>query len=125
MGTHRRGRRLGFGQGQHLGHAGLPYRITSCPVSWDSCTSFYGDPAPFRQADMAVSKAFKLPGGEFSLRMDVLNLFNTVNWNQYNDWGGGPGNPQNFTGGDNPDTGKRTGTGLPMRTVKLSMRYVF
>ena len=105
--------------------SGLPYRITSCPVSWDACTSFFGDPAPFRQVDMAVSKGIKLPGGEFSVRMDVLNLFNTVNWNQYDDWGGGPGNPQNFTGGDNATTGKRTGTGLPMRTVKLSVRYVF
>ena len=105
--------------------SGLPFRITSCPVNFDACKSFYGEPSPYRQFDIAASKGFKVPGGEFSLRMDVLNLFNTVNWNQYDDWGGGPGNPQNFTGGDNPNTGKRTGTGLPMRTVKLSMRYSF
>lgn len=105
--------------------SGLPYRITSCPLSWDACKSFYGEPSASRQVDMAVSKGFRVPGGELALRMDVLNLFNTVNWNQYNDWGGGPGNPQNWTGGDNPDTGKRTGTSMPMRTVKLSLRYLF
>lgn len=105
--------------------SGLPYRITSCPQSWDACRSFYGDPSGTRQVDMAVSKGFKVPGGELALRMDVINLFNTVNWNQYDDWGGGPGNPQNWTGGDNPNTGKRTGTGMPMRTLKLSLRYSF
>lgn len=105
--------------------SGLPYRITACPTSWDACKSFYGDPSASRQIDMAVSKGFKVPGGELALRADILNLFNTVNWNQYNDWGGGPGNPQNWTGGDNADLGKRTGTGMPMRTVKLSLRYLF
>ena len=105
--------------------SGLPYRITACPLSWDVCNSFYGDPSWTRQIDLAATKSFKLPGGDFSLRVDVLNLFNSVNWNQYNDWGGGPGNPQNFTGGDNGDLGKRTGTSLPMRTVKLTARYTF
>ncbi len=105
--------------------SGLPYRITSCPQGFDACKSFYGDPNWTRQFDLALSKGFKLPGGELALRLDVLNLFNTVNWNQYTDWGGGPGNPQNFTGGDNPDTGKKTGTSMPMRTVKLSLRYLF
>lgn len=105
--------------------SGLPYRITTCPQSWDSCQSFYGKADWTKQLDIAFSKGFKVPGGEFSLRLDVLNLFNTVNWNQYNDWGGGPGNPQNWTGGDNAETGKRTGTSMAMRTYKLSVRYVF
>ncbi len=105
--------------------SGLPYRITSCPTSWDACSSFEGKPDSTKQFDLAVSKGFKFAGGEFSVRLDVLNLFNTVNWTGYDDWGGGPGNPQNWTGGDNPNTGKRTGIGLPMRTYKLSARYVF
>ena len=105
--------------------SGLPYRITSCPTSWDACSSFEGKPDSTKQFDLAVSKGFKVPGGEFSVRLDVLNIFNTVNWTGYDDWGGGPGNPQNWTGGDNPNTGKRTGVGLPMRTYKLSARYVF
>ena len=105
--------------------SGLPRRVTACPVSWDACGSFYGDPASFRQVDMALSKGIKLPFGEVSLRLDVLNLFNTVNWNQYDDWGGGPGNPQNSYGGDNANTDKRTGTSNPMRTYKLSLRYIF
>ena len=105
--------------------SGLPFRITTCVPNFETCQSFKGEPDWTRQIDMAVSKAIKVPGGEFGLRMDVLNLFNTVNWNQYTDWGGGPGNPQNFTGGDNPDTGKRTGTDMTMRKVKLSLRYTF
>jgi hypothetical protein len=28
-------------------------------------------------------------------------------------------------GGDNPETGKRTGTSMDMRTYKLSVRYLF
>jgi hypothetical protein len=82
--------------------SGLPYRITTCPQSWDACQSFYGKADWTKQLDIAFSKGFKVPGGEFSLRLDVLNLFNTVNWNQYNDWGGGPGNPQNWTGRRQP-----------------------
>lgn len=105
--------------------SGLPYRITSCPLSWDSCHSYEGTPNWTRQLDASVSKGFKVPGGEFSLRLDVLNLFNTVNWTGYDDWGGGPGNPQNWTGGDNANMGKKTAVGLPMRTYKLSMRYAF
>lgn len=105
--------------------SGLPYRITACPTSWDVCQSFLGDPDWTRQVDLSLSKGFKVPGGDFSLRVDVLNVFNTANWTGYNDWGGGPGNPRNWTGGDNPDLGQRTGVGLPMRTYKLSMRYVF
>jgi outer membrane receptor protein involved in Fe transport len=108
--------------------SGLPYRITACPsaiLEWNECHSHYGDPSATRQVDMAVSKGFKVPGGELAIRADVLNLFNTANWNQYNDWGGGPGNPQNWTGGDNAELGKRTGVTMPMRTVKLSLRYLF
>lgn len=105
--------------------SGLPRRITACPTSWDACGSFLGDPGSFRQLDMAVSKGFKVPGGELSLRLDVLNLFNTVSWTQYDDWGGGPGNPQNQYGGDNANVDKRTGTSNPMRTYKLSARYTF
>jgi hypothetical protein len=105
--------------------SGLPYRITSCPTSWDSCQSFYGKPDWTRQVDLAISKGIKVPGGDVSLRLDVLNVFNTVNWTGFDDWGGGPNNPQNFTGGDNPTTGKRTAVGLPMRTYKLTARYVF
>ena len=105
--------------------SGLPYRITACPQSWDQCHSYLGKPDWTKQFDLSLSKAIKVPGGEFSLRVDVLNLFNTVNWTGYDDWGGGPGNPQNWTGGDNATLGKRTGVGLPMRTYKLSMRYAF
>ena len=105
--------------------SGLPYRITACPTSWDACQSFLGKADWTKQFDLSLSKSFKVPGGDFSLRLDMLNVFNTVNWTGYNDWGGGPGAPRNWTGGDNADLGQRNGVGLPMRTYKLSMRYVF
>jgi outer membrane receptor protein involved in Fe transport len=105
--------------------SGLPYRITACPTSWDVCQSFQGKPDWTKQFDLSLSKGIKVPGGEFSLRLDVLNVFNTANWTGYDEWGGGPGNPQNWTGGDNATLGKKTNVGLPMRTYKLSMRYIF
>jgi outer membrane receptor protein involved in Fe transport len=105
--------------------SGLPRRVTACPTSWDVCGSFFGEPSSNTQLDLAVSKGFKVPGGELALRMDVLNVFNTVNWTQYDDWGGGPGNPQNAYGGDNANVDKRTGTSNPMRTYKFSLRYTF
>jgi hypothetical protein len=57
--------------------------------------------------------------------MDVLNLFNTINYGSYDDWGGGPGNPQNYLGGDNKNLGVPGGVSGPMRTVKFSARYAF
>jgi hypothetical protein len=79
----------------------------------------------FRQVDLGVGKEFAAGMGKFVLRMDVINLFNTVNYGGYDDWAGGPGNPQNYLGGDNPNLGRPTAIGGPMRTVKLSMRYAF
>jgi hypothetical protein len=105
--------------------SGLPYRIGACPTSWDVCHSYQGKPDWTKQVDLSLTKGFKVPGGDLSLRMDVLNVLNTVNWTGYDDWGGGPGKPQNWTGGDNATLGKRTGVGLPMRSYKLSLRFVY
>jgi hypothetical protein len=105
--------------------SGLPYRITDCSKGWDQCVSRKGDGGAFREVDLAVSKDVSVGFGKVSLRMDVLNLFNTINYGSYDDWGGGPGNAQNYLGGDNKNLGVPGGVSGPMRTVKFSARYAF
>ena len=105
--------------------SGLPRRITNCAAGWDKCVSVEGDGRAFRQVDVGVGKEFKVGSlGKFSFRMDVLNLFNTVNYTGFDDWGGGPGNPQNAVGGDNANLGTPN-SASQMRTIKLSARYLF
>ncbi len=105
--------------------SGLPYRITNCGAGWDKCVSVAGDAGAFRQLDLGVSKDVTIKSGKLAFRLDVINLFNTANYGSYDDWGGGPGNPQNWVGGDNAHLGVPGGVSGPMRTVKLSMKYAF
>jgi hypothetical protein len=106
--------------------SGLPYRITSCAAGWSNCISVKGDGGPFRQLDMGVSKDVGVGIGKFALRVDVINLFNTVNYGSYDNWGGGPSTPpMNRVGGDNAHLGVAGGISGPMRTVKLSAKYSF
>ncbi|MBC7483936.1 MAG: TonB-dependent receptor [Rhizobacter sp.] len=105
--------------------SGLPYRITDCSKGWDQCVSQKGQASAFRQYDIGIGKEVALGIGKLSFRADIINLFNSVNYGSYDDWGGGPGNPQNYLGGDNGHLGVAGGIAGPMRTVKLSTRYVF
>jgi len=106
--------------------SGLPYRITDCSKGFDQCTSVGGDAPTYRQVDLGIGKDVQIGGwGQFTLRLDVLNLFNTTNYKGWDAWAGGPGNPQNYLGGDNAHLGVPNDIAGPMRTVKLSMRYVF
>lgn len=105
--------------------SGLPYRITDCSQGWNLCVSKKGDGGPFREVDVAMSKDVSTGFGKVALRMDVLNLFNTINYGGYDSWGGGPGNPQNYLGGDNKNLGTAGGVSGPMRTLKFSARYAF
>jgi hypothetical protein len=84
-----------------------------------------GDGGVFRQVDVALSKDVLFAFGKVGLRMDVLNLFNTINYGSYDAWGGGPGNPQNYLGGDNNHLGVAGAVAGPMRTVKFTARYAF
>jgi hypothetical protein len=71
-----------------------------------------------RQLDLAASKDWAF-GDDYTLnfRIDVLNAFNHRNWNEYNNWRGGPGEA-------NPDLGDRgEGILLPTRTMKVSMGF--
>ncbi|MDT7835929.1 TonB-dependent receptor [Aquabacterium sp. OR-4] len=105
--------------------SGLPRRVTSCAAGWNQCVYVKADGDRFSQVDLGLSKDLVLGPGRLRLRVDVLNLFNTDNWGYYDDWGGGPGNPQNAYGGDNANVGKRTGLRGDMRTVKLTLGYAF
>jgi hypothetical protein len=105
--------------------SGLPYRITDCSKGFSSCVSTKGDGGSFREVDLALSKDIGVGFGKIGLRMDVLNLFNTINYGGYDSWGGGPASPGNRLGGDNTNLGVAGGIAGPMRTVKLSARYTF
>ncbi|MES2162778.1 MAG: TonB-dependent receptor [Pseudomonadota bacterium] len=105
--------------------SGLPYRITDCSTGFDHCVSAKGNGSAFHQVDVGLAKEVGFRYGRVSLRADVLNLFNSVNYGGYDGWGGGPGNPQNRLGGDNKNLGTPNSVGGPMRTVKFSARYAF
>lgn len=105
--------------------SGLPYRITDCSKGFSACVSRKGEGGSFREVDLAMSKDVGVGFGKIGLRMDVLNLFNTINYGGYDSWGGGPASPGNYLGGDNTHLGVPGAVAGPMRTVKLSARYTF
>jgi hypothetical protein len=100
--------------------------MTDCSRGWDKCVYAKGDGGVFRQVDLALAKDVPVGFGQVSLRMDVLNLFNTINYGGYDGWGGGPSTPpQNMLGGDNKNLGVPGSVSGPMRTVKFTARYAF
>ena len=66
----------------------------------------------FRQWDLSLSKAFTVPAGvNLGVRLDVINLFNNANWQDYNVAWGAP---------DTANVATPTGTlSSPPRTVKV------
>ena len=106
--------------------SGQPYRIIDCSKGFNSCVTVAGDAPTTRQFDLAVSKDVSIASyGQLTVRLDVINLFNTTNYKGWDTWAGGPGNPQNYLGGDNSHLGVPNDIATPMRTVKLSLRYLF
>jgi hypothetical protein len=106
--------------------SGLPYRITDCHTGFNNCVSIKGDGDNFAQFDLGLAKEVGSRYGALTFRLDVINLFNNINYGGYDGWVGGPSNPpQNVYGGDNKNVGLQNSMGGPMRTVKLSMRYAF
>lgn len=105
--------------------SGLPRRIIDCSDGWSSCVAVEGKSREFQQIDIAVAKDWSVGFGNLNTRLDVLNLFNTKNYGGFDDWGGGPGNPQNYLGGDNPNLGKPNAMRGPMRTLRLVLGYKF
>ena len=108
--------------------SGLPHRVTSCAAGFDKCKFVEGDGKVFRQVDVGVSQALKFGSQSVSLRADILNLFNTANYDGADDWGGGPvapGQPANQFGGDNLNTGKPNSIRGDTRTLRLAINYSF
>ena len=98
--------------------SGLPFRLTDCSAGFNTCFVRAGEGKTFRQFDLGVGKSFGVIYGKLSFRADIINLFNTVNYT---------GGYDNFVGPDgNPRLGTPDGSSIgPMRTVKLSARYLF
>ncbi len=105
--------------------SGLPYQATDCSRGFSDCVYLLHRGDRFRQIDVALSKEFALRFTRFSVRVDALNIFNTVNYLGFDAFGGGPGNPQNELGGDNPNFGTPNSMAGPMRTFKVSFNARF
>jgi outer membrane receptor protein involved in Fe transport len=104
--------------------SGLPYRMTDCHTGFNQCVSIKGDGDNFKQVDVGVAKDIAFRFGALTLRADVINLFNSINYGGYDGWIGGRGTA-NAYGGDNPNVTLANSMGGPMRTLKLSARYAF
>ncbi|MEN9416516.1 MAG: hypothetical protein RI988_136, partial [Pseudomonadota bacterium] len=105
---------------------GTQFFITSCGDGWgDKCKRYLADGNAFEQLDLMVSKEIKVVAYKLTFRLDILNVLNKTNYGKFDTWGGGPGNPQNAWGGDNPNAGKPMGLTGPMRTVKLGVKVDF
>lgn len=101
-------------------------QLTDCTggfVGPNGCYYRAGEKDDFKQVDLGLAKDVKLPFGRITVRLDVLNVFNSVNYGGYDDWIGGPGNPPNAYGGDNANFGTPNSRGGPMRTYKLGLSY--
>jgi hypothetical protein len=99
-------------------------QVTDCSAGFSRCVYRVGDKNDFKQFDLGLAKEFSLPVGRFTVRLDVLNLLNSVNYGGYDDWVGGPSTPpKNVYGGDNANFGVPNSRGGPMRTYKLGLSY--
>jgi hypothetical protein len=117
--------------------SGQPRRVVTCPNGFPdpgigrpgSCIAVEGrDDHSFRQVDIGVGKEFAWGIHRFSVRADVLNIFNTINYGGYDDFAGAPpaaGNPTNEFGGDNVNFGRPNGMRGDMRTFRLALGYRF
>ncbi len=106
--------------------SGHPYQVTECAAGWDQCQYHEGKGSGFRQVDLGWSKSFAINRASIQVRLDVLNLLNTVNYGGFDGWGGGPSTPpQNIYGGDNPNVGKPSSIDGPMRTFKIGLSGSF
>ncbi len=125
--------------GKFIYGSGAPQKVWGCPTSTDgsTCSDANGGPVlikannpDFKQLDLSLAKRFGSGVGGFTIRADVLNLFNWVNYNYGSGISAGnkaaPGQPTNRYGLSNmtvntPETTLRG----PPRTVKVAASYNF
>jgi outer membrane receptor protein involved in Fe transport len=117
--------------------SGYPRRIISCPTGFPdagagrvgSCVAVEGDSPSFRQVDLSVAKQFAFGAHKFSLRADVLNVFNVTNYGGFDDFAGAPPSdataPTNEFGGDNLNLNKPNAIRGDPRTFRLAVIYRF
>jgi hypothetical protein len=101
------------------------YFGTDCRAGWNACkfnTFTPSETLSYKQLDVAFSKTMQTgawaPDSSLTIRLDVLNLFNTVNHGGYENWFGGAGEglPANFGKPNNSIAG-------PTRTMKLGVNW--
>jgi outer membrane receptor protein involved in Fe transport len=116
--------------------SGFPRRLTVCPGGFPdpainrvgTCETVEGYSPSFRQVDLSVAKQLAFGAHKFSLRADVLNLFNVTNYDGFDDFVGAPpaaGRPANRLGGDNLNLDKPNSTRGDPRTFRLAVIYRF
>ncbi|HYS14905.1 MAG TPA: TonB-dependent receptor, partial [Burkholderiaceae bacterium] len=112
--------------------SGIPRRVITCPGGFPdpnagregTCVTAEGDSPSFRQVDMSLSKELALGATRFTLRADVFNIFNTINYGGFDDFAGAPpppGNPTNSFGGDNLNLNKPNSIRGDPRTVRIAL----
>jgi TonB dependent receptor len=116
--------------------SGFPRRLTVCPGGFPdpatsrvgTCDAVEGYSPSFRQVDVSVSKQLAFGAHKFSLRADVLNLFNVTNYDGFDDFVGAPpaaGDPSNRLGGRNLNLDKPNSTRGDPLTFRLAVIYRF
>lgn len=104
--------------------SGLPFNRVDETLGWGPArarTSWYTeDPPNFKQVDLRLQKDFRVPGqGRVGLVAEAVNVFNTANYREYQQfefWGGGARN-ENFGRPElwSADPGRRVQMGLDFR----------
>jgi outer membrane receptor protein involved in Fe transport len=101
------------------------YYGQDCRAGWNACkfdTFVPKGTFTYKQVDIAFSKNIQtgawMPDSSLTLRLDVLNLFNSFNYDGYENWFGGAGEnlPENFGKHNDSLAG-------PTRTVKLGLNW--
>ena len=108
--------------------SGNPRRIVDCSSGFTNCVTVEGDAPSFRQVDVGLSKAFAWGMHRFMVRADALNVFDTVNYGGFDDFGGGPvaaGGQANSIGGDNLNLGRPNSIRGDPRTFRVTLSYSF
>jgi hypothetical protein len=117
--------------------SGIPRRVVGCPfvgnnpcdISNGGAVALLADSPAFKELDLSLAKRFGTGRGAFTLRADVLDLFDWTNDSlDTNAWGGvgvAAGKPANQLGLDNLALNTPIGIRGPTRTVKLSATYDF
>lgn len=103
--------------------SGTAFQYTDCLAGPDQCVFRRVEPddSEMRQLDLSVSKTFNfgfLPeDAGFRVRLDVLNVFNTRNWRNFELF------PGDLAGGPNPNFGNHLDSVHVTRTAKLSFGF--